>query len=73
MRYHLQFLRVVFAAIALCVAFTTAGLAQEETAASITGHLKAELRYRFSPWHFRCRLDDIADAQRLQLSNVGWP
>lgn len=38
-----------------------------------TGHLKAELRYRFSPWHFRCRLDDIADAQRLQLSNVGWP
>ncbi len=38
-----------------------------------TGQLKAELRYRFSPWHFRCRLDDIADAQRLQLSNVGWP
>jgi hypothetical protein len=38
-----------------------------------TGQLKAELRYRFSPWHFRCRLDDIADAKRLQLSNVGWP
>jgi hypothetical protein len=38
-----------------------------------TGHLKAELRYRFSPWHFRCRLSDIADARRLQLSNVGWP
>jgi hypothetical protein len=38
-----------------------------------TGQLKAELRYRFSPWHFRCRLDDIADARRLQLSNVGWP
>lgn len=38
-----------------------------------TGQLKAELRYRFSPWHFRCRLDDIADAQRLQLSSVGWP
>jgi hypothetical protein len=38
-----------------------------------TGELKAELRYRFSPWHFRCRLDDIADARRLQLSSVGWP
>jgi hypothetical protein len=38
-----------------------------------TGQLEAELRYRFSPWHFRCRLDDIADARRLQLSKVGWP
>jgi hypothetical protein len=38
-----------------------------------TGQLKAELRYRFSPWHFRCKLDDIADARRLQLSKVGWP
>jgi len=39
MRHHLQFLRVVFAAIALCFTFTTAGLAQEETAASITGQV----------------------------------
>ena len=39
MRHHLQFLRVVFAAIALCFAFTTAGLAQEETAASINGQV----------------------------------
>lgn len=44
-----------------------------QSAFLFTGQLKAELRYRFSPWHFRCRLDDIADAKRLQLSNVGWP
>jgi hypothetical protein len=44
-----------------------------QAALLFTGQVKAELRYRFSPWHFRCRLGDIADAQRLQLSKVGWP
>jgi hypothetical protein len=37
------------------------------------GRLDAELRYRYSPWHFGCRLRDIDDAQRLKLSAVGWP
>jgi hypothetical protein len=35
--------------------------------------IEVELRYRFSPWHFRCRFRDIADARRLKLADVGWP
>ena len=38
-----------------------------------SGQTRAELRYRFSPWHFRCRFRDIADARTLQLADVGWP
>lgn len=39
MRHHLQFLRVVFVAIALCCAFSTVTFAQEETAATVTGQV----------------------------------
>ena len=35
-------------------------------------HLRTQLRYRYSPWHYDCRLRDIADANRLRLSEVGW-
>jgi hypothetical protein len=38
-----------------------------------SGHLRAELQYRYAPWHFGCRLRDIEDARRLKLSEVGWP
>ncbi len=38
-----------------------------------SGHVSVELRYRFSPWHFRCRFRDIADARNLRLADVGWP
>jgi hypothetical protein len=38
-----------------------------------SGRLRAELRYRYKPWHFSCRLRDIDDARRLKLSEVGWP
>jgi len=31
------------------------------------------LRYQYSPWHFNCRLRDIADADRLKLAETGWP
>jgi len=38
-----------------------------------SGRLRAELQYRYNPWHFGCRLRDIDDARRLKLSEVGWP
>jgi hypothetical protein len=38
-----------------------------------SGRLRAELQYRYQPWHFACRLRDIDDARRLNLSEVGWP
>jgi len=38
-----------------------------------SGRTQVELRYRFSPWHFRCRFRDIADARNLELADVGWP
>jgi hypothetical protein len=38
-----------------------------------SGRVEIELRYRFSPWHFRCRFRDIADARRLKLADIGWP
>jgi hypothetical protein len=38
-----------------------------------SGRTEVELRYRFSPWHFRCRFRDIADARKLELADVGWP
>jgi hypothetical protein len=38
-----------------------------------SGRLRAELHYRYNPWHFNCRLRDIDDARRLKLSEVGWP
>jgi hypothetical protein len=38
-----------------------------------SGRLRAELQYRYQPWHFGCRLRDIDDARRLKLSEVGWP
>jgi hypothetical protein len=44
-----------------------------QTALLFSGRTEVELRYRFSPWHFRCRFRDIADARRLDLANVGWP
>ncbi len=37
-----------------------------------SGRLRAELQYRYAPWHFGCRLRDIDDARRLKLSDVGW-
>jgi len=44
-----------------------------QTGLLFSGRTKVELRYRFSPWHFRCRFDDIADARKLELANIGWP
>jgi hypothetical protein len=44
-----------------------------QAALLLSGRTVAELRYRYSPWHFGCRLRDIEDARSLQLSNVGWP
>jgi hypothetical protein len=44
-----------------------------QTGVLFSGRIKVELRYRFSPWHFRCRFYDIADARKLELANVGWP
>jgi hypothetical protein len=38
-----------------------------------SGRTKVELRYLFSPWHFRCRFRDIADARMLDVADVGWP
>jgi hypothetical protein len=38
-----------------------------------SGRVEVELRYRFSPWHFRCRFRDIADARKLELADIGWP
>jgi hypothetical protein len=45
----------------------------DQAAFLFSGQLHAELRYRYSPWHFTCRLRDIADADRLKLSATGWP
>jgi hypothetical protein len=45
----------------------------DQAAFLFSGQLHAELRYRYSPWHFACRLRDIADADRLKLSATGWP
>jgi hypothetical protein len=45
----------------------------DQAAFLFSGRLHAELRYRYSPWHFGCRLRDIADANRLKLSETGWP
>jgi hypothetical protein len=44
-----------------------------QAALLFSGRAISELRYRYSPWHFGCRLRDIEDARSLQLSNVGWP
>jgi hypothetical protein len=44
-----------------------------QAALLLSGRAILELRYRYSPWHFGCRLRDIEDARSLQLSNVGWP
>jgi hypothetical protein len=44
-----------------------------QAALLLSGRAISELRYRYSPWHFGCRLRDIEDARSLQLSNVGWP
>jgi hypothetical protein len=44
-----------------------------QTGLLFSGRTEVELRYRFSPWHFRCRFRDIADARKLELANVGWP
>ena len=44
-----------------------------QSALLFSGRMIAELRYRYSPWHFGCRLLDIKDAHSLKLSNVGWP
>ncbi len=38
-----------------------------------SGHLRAQLRYRYAPWHYGCRLRDIDDANDLRLAEVGWP
>jgi len=45
----------------------------DQAAFLFSGQLHAELRYRFTPWHFGCRLRDIADADRLKLAETGWP
>jgi hypothetical protein len=45
----------------------------DQAAFLFSGQLHAELRYRYSPWHFGCRLRDIADADRLKLTETGWP
>jgi len=45
----------------------------DQAAFLFSGPLHAELRYRYSPWHFGCRLRDIADADRLKLAETGWP
>lgn len=45
----------------------------DQAAFLFSGQLHAELRYRYSPWHFGCRLRDIADASRLKLAETGWP
>ena len=45
----------------------------DQAAFLFSGQLHAELRYRYSPWHFGCRLRDIADADRLKLAETGWP
>jgi hypothetical protein len=45
----------------------------DQAALLFSGQLHAELRYRYSPWHVGCRLRDIADAERLKLSETGWP
>jgi hypothetical protein len=44
-----------------------------QTGLLFSGRAEMELRYRFSPWHFRCRFLDIADARKLELAKVGWP
>jgi hypothetical protein len=44
-----------------------------QTGLLFSGRTEVDLRYRFSPWHFRCRFRDIADARKLELANVGWP
>jgi hypothetical protein len=44
-----------------------------QTGLLFSGRTEVELRYRFSPWHFRCRFRDMADARKLELANVGWP
>jgi hypothetical protein len=44
-----------------------------QAALLLSGRVISEIRYRYSPWHFGCRLRDIEDARSLQLSNVGWP
>jgi hypothetical protein len=38
-----------------------------------SGSLRAEMRYRYAPWHFSCRFRDIEDARRLKIAEVGWP
>jgi hypothetical protein len=44
-----------------------------QAAILFSGRVRIELRYRYTPWHFGCRLRDIADARRLQLAEAGWP
>src|SRR5262249_2876626 len=44
-----------------------------QAALLFSGRVTAQLLYRYSPWHFGCRLRDIEDARSLKLSNVGWP
>src|SRR5262249_15783059 len=44
-----------------------------QVAILFSGDVRAELRYGYARWHFRCRLRDIDDARRLKLSEVGWP
>ena len=38
-----------------------------------SGRVEVDLRYRFSPWHYRCRFRDIEDARKLELADIGWP
>jgi hypothetical protein len=45
----------------------------DQAAFLFSGHLHAELRYRYAPWHSGCRLRDIDDASQLKLREVGWP
>lgn len=44
-----------------------------QSALLFSGRVEVDLRYRFSPWHFRCRFRDIADARKLRLADIGWP
>jgi hypothetical protein len=43
-----------------------------QAAVLFSGRLHAQLRYRYAPWHYDCRLRDIEDANRLRLAEVGW-
>jgi hypothetical protein len=44
-----------------------------QSALLLAGRVKVQLRYRYAPWHFRCRFRDIDDARTLKLAEVGWP